>query len=94
MESVWIGIFLSILEVGLNLRRIVGFDDLGNTDDFSTARLEYRLIQTGSFPTTSGVEVLGVISRPRTEENQKSSSILGFKSRTNDNADDDDSDWD
>ena len=25
----------------------MGFDDLGNTDDFSTARLEYRLIETG-----------------------------------------------
>jgi hypothetical protein len=27
--------------------RVVGFDDLGNTDDFSTARLEYRLIEAG-----------------------------------------------
>jgi hypothetical protein len=30
-----------------NLPRIVGFDDLGNTDNFSTAHLEYRLIKTG-----------------------------------------------
>jgi hypothetical protein len=27
--------------------RIVGFDDLGNTDNFTTAHLEYRLIETG-----------------------------------------------
>jgi hypothetical protein len=30
-----------------DVSRIVGFDDLGNTDDFSTARLEYRLLETG-----------------------------------------------
>lgn len=44
---------------------------------------------------TIDVEVLGVISHPRTEESQKSSSILGFKSRRqDDDDDDDDSDWD
>jgi hypothetical protein len=26
---------------------IVGFDDLGNTDNFSTTRREYRLIEAG-----------------------------------------------
>ncbi len=77
------------------LDRIVGFDDLGNTDDFSTARLEYRLIQTGTSHDYRCVEMLGVISHPRTEESQKSSSILGFKSRRqDDDDDDDDSDWD
>jgi hypothetical protein len=25
----------------------VGFDDLGNTDNFTTSHLEYRLIETG-----------------------------------------------
>jgi hypothetical protein len=28
-------------------RRIVGFDDLGNTDSFSTAALELKLIHAG-----------------------------------------------
>ena len=31
----------------LTTYRIVGFDDLGNTDNFTTAHLEYRLIETG-----------------------------------------------
>jgi hypothetical protein len=31
----------------LTTQRIVGFDDLGNTDNFTTAHLEYRLIETG-----------------------------------------------
>ena len=35
---------------GIGVDRVVGFEDLGNTDSFSTAKLEYRLIQTGSFP--------------------------------------------
>ena len=34
---------------GIGVDRVVGFEDLGNTDGFSTAKLEYRLIQTGSF---------------------------------------------
>ena len=31
----------------LTTYRIVGFDDLGNNDNFTTAHLEYRLIETG-----------------------------------------------
>ena len=44
-----IGVDRYIPLIFADLSRIVGFDDLGNTDDFSTARLEYRLIETGIF---------------------------------------------
>ena len=37
---------------------------------------------------------LGVIPRPRTDEKQKSNSILGFRSRRKDDGDDDDDDSD
>jgi hypothetical protein len=46
------------------------------------------------FPSVAHAEIsLGVISRPRTDEQQKSNSILGFNSRRKDE-DEDDSDYD
>jgi hypothetical protein len=62
-------------------RRIVGFDDLGNTDNFSTAQLEFRLYKSG------------VISTPRLAET-KSTSILGFTSKKTNAESDEDSDYD
>jgi hypothetical protein len=34
----------------LTTERLIGFEDLGNNDDFDTAVLELRLLNTGSFP--------------------------------------------
>ena len=31
------------------LSRLIGFEELGNTDDFSTEKLERRLAKTGRF---------------------------------------------
>jgi hypothetical protein len=77
---------------GIGVDRIVGFDDLGNTDNFSTARLEYRLIQTGSCTFFTQLRLIGVISRPRIERNEKTS-ILGSKQRYRKDSDED-SDFD
>jgi len=46
MESGLTGTY-QVLSLNLLTYRIVGFDDLGNTDNFTTAHLEYRLIETG-----------------------------------------------
>jgi len=66
---------------GIAADRIVGFDDLGNTDNFSTAQLEFRLYKSG------------VISRPRLAES-KSTSILEFTSKKTNAESDQDSDYD
>jgi hypothetical protein len=72
-------------------RRVVGFDDLGNTDEFSTARLEYRLIESGK-RTTLSTNMQGVILRPRIEGESKASNIFGFKGKNRDQSPEYDSD--
>lgn len=68
-------------ENGIVVDRIVGFDDIGNSDDFQTEVLEQRL-------QTSGV------IKGRKQEDRKDRSILGHKfARTNDDDDDDNDDW-
>jgi len=67
---------------GIGVDRVVGFDDLGNTDDFSTARLEYRLIEAG------------VILRPRIVGETKPSTIFGFNGQHKDHSSENDSDYD
>lgn len=38
---------------GVQLDRLVGFEDLGNSDNFTTEQLERRLQSTGTFFSTS-----------------------------------------
>jgi hypothetical protein len=92
MELGLIGIYSNII-VMLITNRIVGFDDLGNTDNFTTAHLEYRLIKTGNDPRCMRLTVVGVISRPRVEEENNATSILGFTERNKINDSNDDSDY-
>jgi hypothetical protein len=50
IDGIGVDRYISSLVTSLNsltTYRIVGFDDLGNTDNFTTAHLEYRLIETG-----------------------------------------------
>ncbi|CAG8648769.1 9805_t:CDS:2, partial [Funneliformis mosseae] len=51
---------------GISVDRIVGFDELGNTDNFTTAILEFRLSQSG---------VITKLEPPKKEERK---SIFGF----------------
>jgi hypothetical protein len=76
------------------LIRIVGFEDLGNTDNFSTARLEYRLIQSGMILLRLFSLFLGVISRPRVAGQPKATTILGFTGSKSEYDSDLDSDYD
>ncbi|RGB28929.1 thioredoxin-like protein [Rhizophagus diaphanus] len=64
---------------GISVDRIVGFEELGNTDDFTAAILEFRLSQSG------------VIPKQESTKKEERKSILGFAEG---NDDDDDDDWD
>ena len=77
----------------LTFKRIVGFEELGNTDNFSTATLEYRLLQTGAYPTLSNADLQGVISRLRIEGDNNKTTVFGFERRKT-NISDDESDYD
>ncbi|CAG8457656.1 5264_t:CDS:2 [Dentiscutata heterogama] len=63
---------------GISVDRIIGFDDLGNTDSFTTAALEFRLSQSG------------VITKQEAPKKQERKTIFGFADVNND----DDDDWD
>ncbi|RIB22522.1 thioredoxin-like protein [Gigaspora rosea] len=63
---------------GISVDRIIGFDDLGNTDSFTTAVLELRLSQSG------------VITKQETPKKQERKTIFGFADVNND----DDDEWD
>ncbi|CAG8813244.1 28506_t:CDS:2 [Gigaspora margarita] len=63
---------------GVSVDRIIGFDDLGNTDSFTTAVLELRLSQSG------------VITKQEAPEKQERKTIFGFADVNND----DDDEWD
>eukprot|EP01117_Protostelium_nocturnum_P008420 TRINITY_DN3010_c0_g1_i1.p1 TRINITY_DN3010_c0_g1~~TRINITY_DN3010_c0_g1_i1.p1 ORF type:complete len:193 (+),score=58.04 TRINITY_DN3010_c0_g1_i1:141-719(+) len=65
---------------GQTVDRLVGFEDLGNTDDFKTSDLEKRLASNG------------VIKSSATDE-KKNTSIFGF-AKTKSDSDDSDSDDD
>lgn len=74
--------------------RIIGFEDLGNTDDFSTARLEYRLIETGTNRDHMSPHIrIGVISRPRAKGAGQPRSIFGFKERKKRESSDEETDY-
>ncbi|EXX58366.1 thioredoxin-like protein [Rhizophagus irregularis DAOM 181602=DAOM 197198] len=64
---------------GISVDRIIGFEELGNTDDFTAAILEFRLSQSG------------VITKQESTKKEERKSILGFAEG---NDDDDDDDWD
>ncbi|RIA93603.1 thioredoxin-like protein [Glomus cerebriforme] len=64
---------------GISVDRIIGFEELGNTDTFTTAILEIRLSQSG------------VITKKEAPKKEERKTILGFAGG---NADDDDDDWD
>eukprot|EP00128_Syssomonas_multiformis_P012768 Colp12_sorted_trinity150504_noHs@19788 len=61
---------------GIVCDRVVGFEDLGNRDDFTTKEFEKRLGRSGIFGTTTAPK-----------DNKPSSSIFGFGAR--DQSDDD-----
>ncbi|CAG8668373.1 18132_t:CDS:2 [Cetraspora pellucida] len=57
---------------GISVDRIIGFDDLGNTDSFTTAALELRLSQSG------------VITKLEAPKKQERKTIFGFADVNND----------
>ncbi|BFZ59548.1 hypothetical protein YB2330_000559 [Saitoella coloradoensis] len=61
--------------------RIIGFEDIGNTDGFTTGTLEWRFVGCG------------VVERPKVAEDATPKSIFGFSSQKNTGGEDDD-DWD
>ncbi|CAG8475439.1 4868_t:CDS:2 [Acaulospora morrowiae] len=63
---------------GIVVDRIVGFEELGNTDNFTTEALELRLSRSG------------VVSLPEDPKKQERKTILGFSEGN----EDDDDDWD
>ncbi|CAG8722392.1 4735_t:CDS:2 [Dentiscutata erythropus] len=63
---------------GVSVDKIIGFDDLGNTDSFTTAALEFRLSQSGA------------ITKQEAPKKQERKTIFGFADVNND----DDDDWD
>ncbi|RHZ71235.1 hypothetical protein Glove_261g82 [Diversispora epigaea] len=62
---------------GIVIDRIVGFEDLGNTDSFTTAALELSLSKSG------------VISLPETPKKNERKSIFGFAETNEEDYDDD-----
>jgi hypothetical protein len=87
---------------GAILFRIVGFEELGNIDTFTTATLEFRLSQSGKvrsiilykqieFIFKYNFFVIGVITKCEPPKKEEHKTILGF-AEGNDN--DDDDDWD
>ncbi|KAK9456323.1 thioredoxin-like protein [Dipodascopsis uninucleata] len=65
---------------GKEVQRLVGFDKLGNTDDFTTDMLEFQLMKCG------------VIKNSLLKTRKGSSSILGFQNKKRDDSEDED--WD
>ncbi|CAG8446215.1 13564_t:CDS:2 [Acaulospora morrowiae] len=63
---------------GIVVDRIVGFEELGNTDSFTTEALELRLSRSG------------VVSLPEDPKKQERKTIFGFSEGN----EDDDDDWD
>jgi len=63
---------------GISVDRIVGFDDLGNTDSFTTAALEFRLSQSG------------IIKKLEASKKPERKTIFGFSENSNDDDEDDD----
>jgi hypothetical protein len=75
--------------------RIIGFEDLGNTDTFSTARLEYRLIETGIHRDHTSPHIrIGVISRPQMERFGQANPLFGFKGQKKGGSSDEETDYD
>ena len=86
--------------------RIVGFEELGNTDTFTTAILEFRLSQSGKvqsiillkknfikfeFILNMNFFFIGIITKQEPPKKEERGTILGFAGG-DDN--DDDDDWD
>lgn len=83
---------IALVHDGKTKDYIIGFTDLGNCDDFSTAMLEWRIAQSGA------INYSGDLLNPPDEEKKSKKSIFGTKKKTirgNDSdSDDGDEDYD